>query len=580
MLDGTQLRAMLWLRWRLTFNQWRRGGQVGAVITMIAVVTGLFGGLAGGIAGVAGGAMGLSKVSPLVMMVAWDVLVAVFLFVWMVGIVAELQRSEMIDLSRLLHLPVSYADVFLLNYVASHMSLTLAIMMPAMLGLAVGLVLGRGLVMALLVPLVLAFFFMVTAWTYCLRGWLAALMVNKRRRRTIIMGVTLTFVLLGQLPNLVMNVWGRGRIHDHSRSPSTAQERAERDRDEKARVMAVIDPLHKFVPFLWLPQGARSLAQGNPWPSLGCAAGMAALGALGLARAYRSTLKIYQGGEGNRPAKSVPVARPVRAGARIFVDRTLPAVPEEAAAMAFANLRSVTRAPEVKMALAANVFIFAMLGSGMLVRRSGALPDVARPFLASAAVVVTFFGLTQLLFNQFGFDRDGFRALVLLPTPRRLILLGKNLSLFPVALTIFAIYLGLITLLTHPGPAMIVAAGLQFVAGFLMLSAVGNLMSILVPYRIASGSLKPTKTKATTQLMLVAGQMLFPVAMTPIFFPAGLGLLCDHFGWLPGAAVNLVASALLVGLAALLYRQTLEPIGRLLQRREQKILQVVAQEVE
>jgi hypothetical protein len=34
------------------------------------------------------------------------------------------------------------------------------------------------------------------------------------------------------------------------------------------------------------------------------------------------------------------------------------------------------------------------------------------------------------------------------------------------------------------------------------------------------------------------------------------------------------------GLAALLYWQTLPPLGRLLQRREQAILQVVTQEVE
>ena len=51
------------------------------------------------------------------------------------------------------------------------------------LGLAAGLVVGRGPAMGLLVPLVLAFFFMITAWTYCLRGWLASLMVNQRRRR-------------------------------------------------------------------------------------------------------------------------------------------------------------------------------------------------------------------------------------------------------------------------------------------------------------------------------------------------------------------------------------------------------------
>ncbi len=60
--------------------------------------------------------------------------------------------------------------------------------------------------MLLLLPLVFGFFFMVTAWTYCLRGWLAALMVNKRRRRAIIVGVTMAFMLLAQLPNLLINV--------------------------------------------------------------------------------------------------------------------------------------------------------------------------------------------------------------------------------------------------------------------------------------------------------------------------------------------------------------------------------------
>ena len=40
-MNWDQLRAMLWLRWRLTRNQWRRGGQLNAVITLILLVIGL-----------------------------------------------------------------------------------------------------------------------------------------------------------------------------------------------------------------------------------------------------------------------------------------------------------------------------------------------------------------------------------------------------------------------------------------------------------------------------------------------------------------------------------------------------------
>ena len=76
-----------------------------------------------------------------------------------------------------------------------------------MLGLGIGLAISRGPEMILLVPLALSMVFMVTAWTYCLRGWLATMMSNPRRRRTVIMCITLAFVLIAQGPNLYFNVF-------------------------------------------------------------------------------------------------------------------------------------------------------------------------------------------------------------------------------------------------------------------------------------------------------------------------------------------------------------------------------------
>ena len=54
-----------------------------------------------------------------------------------------------------------------------------------------------------LLPLVVGSIFMVTAWTYCLRGWLVALMSNPRRRRAVIAAMTFIAVMMGQLPNLL-----------------------------------------------------------------------------------------------------------------------------------------------------------------------------------------------------------------------------------------------------------------------------------------------------------------------------------------------------------------------------------------
>ena len=42
--------------------------------------------------------------------------------------------------------------------------------------------------------------------------------------------------------------------------------------------------------------------------------------------------------------------------------------------------------------------------------------------------------MIQLVGNQFGFDRSGFRVYVLCAAPRRDILLGKNLAVAPLAL--------------------------------------------------------------------------------------------------------------------------------------------------
>ena len=198
-MNWSQLRTILWLRWRLTRNQWSRGGQLNAVVTMIVVVIGLAIGVGGGIGGVLAGTLALAEASPMVMLVVWDVIIGAFLFFWMIGIVTEIQRSETIDISRMLHLPISLRDVFLVNYLASHLTLSIVLFLPGMLGLSLGLILGKSWSMIWMFPLVITFIFMITTWTYCLRGWLVTLMVNQRRRRAIIAGITFTFILVSQL---------------------------------------------------------------------------------------------------------------------------------------------------------------------------------------------------------------------------------------------------------------------------------------------------------------------------------------------------------------------------------------------
>ena len=135
-MNGNQLRTILWLRWRLTRNQWAKGGGIGAVLAAI-VAAGAAGvaliGLAGGFAL---GAYALRTAKPIGVMAVWLGLTAVFLFFWLIGLLNELQRSESIDLQRLMHLPVALGQIFLVNYAASHMAVSISVVVPAMIGSA------------------------------------------------------------------------------------------------------------------------------------------------------------------------------------------------------------------------------------------------------------------------------------------------------------------------------------------------------------------------------------------------------------------------------------------------------------
>ncbi len=304
------------------------------------------------------------------------------------------------------------------------------------------------------------------------------------------------------------------------------------------------------------------------------------IGVLGLARAYQSTIRFYQGREKPAPMKQNLMVTTVRVSGQSFLERQLPGVPEEAAAMSLAFFRSMMRAPEVKMSLASYIIMLAAFGGTFFSRGAKPPEELTQPFLATGAVAFTFFGLAQLMFNQFGFDRNGFRALVLLPVKRKYTLLAKNLSLLPVALGLGLIFVTIVTIVARLPLLVFLGACFQLAAMFLLLSIAGNFISIVAPYRIEAGSLKPTKSSTKTTLLIFVSHLLFPVAMIPVLIPPALGLMSGKWGWCPAAPVNALFSLLLAVFMVLIYRSSLRGLGDLLQRREMDILQIVTREVE
>ena len=582
-MNWSQFRTILWLRWRLSRNQLGRAGMWNALLTGVVIICGSMFAVGGCLAGIFAGYVGLASAPPETLLIVWDVGIALFLCFWMFGVVAEIQRSESIDVARLLHLPVSLRDVFCVNYVASHLTLSVVLVVPAMFGLAAGLSAGRGISMLLLFPLLIGFIFMISAWTYCLRGWLASLMINPRRRRAIVIGITMGFVLLGQLPNLYFNLvghFGRSRNEQVRANPPDDLSAVAQANSQKQKLPAAFFTAHTYVPFLWVGKGAFDLGKGNIWPALVASVAAFGIGALGLSRAYRATLRFYLGQTAGKESIPKPEVRASPASGQSMMERGLPGIPEQAAALALASFRSMMRAPEVKMALATSLVMWAIFGMIIFSRSARMGSESGKPFLVTGAVLFVMFGMVQLMFNQFGVDRDGFRTLVLLPARRQEILLGKNLAFLPIVLGSGMIMLLALKFVIGVSVVAVVSGILQLVSAFLLVCIAGNLVSIVVPYRIAPGSLKATKTPIKTAVVVMLSHLLFPLAMTPTLIPPAIEWLNGYLGWFPSIPVNLLLSLLLAASGVVAYWLSLGGLGELFQRRELRMLQVLTHDLE
>ncbi len=141
------------------------------------------------------------------------------------------------------------------------------------------------------------------------------------------------------------------------------------------------------------------------------------------------------------------------------------------------------------MLLLTPFILLVIFGSMFLVRRVD-LPQAARPLLPFGAMMMILFSLSQLIGNQFGFDRNGFRVFVLCPARRRDILLGKNLAVAPLALTLgtgAAVFVQIVYPMRFDH---FLALAPRFVAMYLLYCLPANALSIL---RLCASPPAPSK---------------------------------------------------------------------------------------
>jgi ABC-2 type transport system permease protein len=651
-VNWQHFRTLVWLRRRLFRNRMRKAGKVNAIVTQILMVLAAVASVALFFAALGLGVWLLPQASADHVLYVWTGVTVAFLFFWMLGVMTELQRSEVLSIEKLFHFPISPSSAFVINYLSSLVCLSLILFFPAMIGLAVASVVALGPWMLISLPLVIAFVLMVTAVTYQFRGWLATLMVNKRRRRTIVAFITGAFIIVANLPNLInLTYQGRhrrdadkavqmdnslqaerreidrlqGDLNSKKITPQESQRRLaaitemqqknleavtvlqRRNEDRKLQEVAKQAPHWVAIADLalppgWLAYGAHRAAEGQVWPGIAGAVLLCVIAGASLRRSYRTTVRFYLGA--NRSDQTAPQRRqaplavaPARADGHAapvahaapgthpplpaLLARTLPGVPEQAAATALATVRALLRAPEVKMMLLPPFLLGGVFFTTRLANRGGTpIAMELRTVIALGLVVTVTVSLSQLFQNLFGFDRSAFRMFVLSPASRREILLGKNLALAPIVLGAGVIFLGILEFMFPLRPTELLATLVELLSAFLIVCLVGNQMSILLPSAVRQGSMRNSDTKILRVLARFVAMLGLMVAFVPLALPPGLDYVAQTFflhqyvwgKWIP---VYLILSLLLALVTLFVYRAVLDYQGGLLQRRELRVLEAV-----
>lgn len=338
--------------------------------------------------------------------------------------------------------------------------------------------------------------------------------------------------------------------------------------------------LNLAIPPGWLPLGVSALSEGAVVTALLATLAFGLIGTASLWRAYKTTLRLYTGqfSTSERKAPTQKAAAPL-SNKPLLIEWRLPWVSEHASAVATAAFRSLQRAPEAKMAMIAPVIMVIVFG-GIFFSTNAEVPRAARPFMALGGAAVMLLSAVQLIGNQFGYDRAGFRAFVLAPIPRREILLGKNLAVAPLSVGIGALLVIIVGIAFPMRPDQYPAAVIQLASAFLLFCLMANILSILAPMPIASGSMKASDVKLVPVLLQLVFLMILPIVFVPAVLPIVVELVLSELDVVEGWPISLALSILLLTVVLLIYRKMITIQGEWLALREQKVLEVVTSKSE
>ena len=259
-----------------------------------------------------------------------------------------------------------------------------------------------------------------------------------------------------------------------------------------------------------------------------------------------------------------------------MLEKSVPFLNGTQSAVTMATFQSMLRAPEAKMALLTPLIFACVFGSMFFAGPMSDLPAPARPWMGIGAVSMSLVGMVQMMLNMFGLDRQGFRAYVLSPAPRRDILLGKNMGILPVAGILSAALVAFVGLVGGMQLVHLIATLLQIMVAFFLYFTVSNFTSIIAPIGMAVGTMKPVALNFRVFLIQFLALLLVPIATIPAAIALAAEQLASLFGGVHGIPIYLLLTLIELPLAFGFYRKMLDFQGRQLQQREPTILEVIS----
>lgn len=266
--------------------------------------------------------------------------------------------------------------------------------------------------------------------------------------------------------------------------------------------------------------------------------------------------------EGSAPAES-----------RLF---PFPRLTQGARAVYAKEIRYFVREPFFKMAFINELLFPFFFGAyfAIMARGDNALTGFAKPWLVWLPVISALMQ-ANLATNMFGSDGHASATLFQFPVPRRDILIGKNLALMT-AFSLINVFL-VVTVILITGEAIAGMLVLLLTLGVsLIVLAVGNVTSILLPYRVALKGWRIQRQSAGRGCAFGFFRTVAMLGTQLLLLPPAAALVLSYY-WL-GKIWLIVTVPFAVAYVAGLYFASLSLARYLLESREQSLVAALTSE--